>query len=58
MYHFWNLNPLNKFLLWGRETPTSWEDLLGEYDSLDEAKSAYEAHNAENDWYHYRISLI
>ena len=46
------------YVLWGRETPQSLEDFLGEFATLEQAKEFAEQHHQAHKWASYRVGAI
>ena len=46
------------YVLWGRETPQSFETVLGEFKTLESLKEFAEQHHKENAWAQYRAGQI
>lgn len=46
------------FVLWGRETPESWEQVLGEFKTIEQLKAFAESHHRAHKWASYRAGQI
>ena len=46
------------YVLWGRETPQSFETVLGEFETLESLKDYAEQHNKAHSWVSYRAGRI
>ena len=46
------------YILWGRETPQSFEIDLGEFKTLESLKEFAEQHHKEHAWAQYRAGRI
>lgn len=46
------------YVLWGRETTQSFEQFLGEFATLEQAKSFAKQHHNAHKWTNYRIGAI
>ena len=46
------------YVLWGRETPQSLEDFLGEFKTLESLKEFAEQHHQAYKWAKYRAGRI
>lgn len=45
-------------VLWGRETSQSYEQVLGEFATLEQAKAFATEHHQANKWANYRVGKI
>ena len=48
----------NVLVLWGRETAQSYEQVLGEFATLEQAKAFATEHHKTHAWASYRIGAI
>ena len=48
----------NVFVLWGRETAQSYEQVLGEFKTLESLKAFAEQHHQAYKWANYRAGRI
>ena len=48
----------NVLVLWGRETAQSYEQVLGEFATLEQAKEFAKQHHTAHAWASYRIGAI
>lgn len=46
------------FVLWGRETAQSWEQVLGEFKTIESLKEFAENHHKTYGWASYRAGAI
>ena len=46
------------YVLWGRETAQSYEQVLGEFDNLESLKAFAEQHHKTHAWASYRAGAI
>ena len=46
------------YILWGRETPQSFEIDLGEFATLEQAKEFAKQHHQAHKWANYRVGKI
>ena len=48
----------NVLVLWGRETAQSFEQVLGEFSTLEQAKAFATEHHKAHSWASYRVGAI